>query len=53
MMSCELAASDKGCVAAFDARLDAARPDLVVLEEPWLWPALRRRRAAYAAVGGL
>jgi glycosyltransferase involved in cell wall biosynthesis len=50
MMSCELAATDTACFAAFAARLDAARPELVVLEEPWLWPALRRWRAAHATV---
>jgi hypothetical protein len=49
MTQCELAATDAALFAAFAARLDAARPDLVLLEEPWLWPALRRWRAARAA----
>ncbi len=46
MMSGELAATDKACFDSFTTRMDQARPDVVVLEEPWLWPALRRWRAA-------
>jgi glycosyltransferase involved in cell wall biosynthesis len=41
----DLAATDAASFAALAARLDAARADLVMLEEPWLWPAVRRWRA--------
>jgi glycosyltransferase involved in cell wall biosynthesis len=44
-----LAGTDPACFAALAARLDAARPDLVVLEEPWLWPGVRRWRAGLPA----
>ena len=45
----ELAATDNGGFAMLAARLDAAQPDIVMLEEPWLWPALRRWLAAQTA----
>jgi glycosyltransferase involved in cell wall biosynthesis len=41
----DLAATDAACFAALSARLDAARAELVMLEEPWLWPGVRRWRA--------
>ncbi len=44
----ELAATDAACFALLAARLDATRPDLVMLEEPWLWPGVRRWRASLA-----
>lgn len=37
-------AHDKVCFAAFDEWLSASRADLVMLEQPWLWPAFKRWR---------
>ena len=38
----ELAATDTACFEQFVRRAEAARADIVMLEEPWLWPAVRR-----------
>ena len=40
----ELAAADEDCFQAFATRLQASNPDILMLEEPWLWPAVRRWR---------
>jgi hypothetical protein len=40
----ELAATDDTCFQHFAERAQAAEPDIVMLEEPWLWPAVRRWR---------
>jgi glycosyltransferase involved in cell wall biosynthesis len=44
----ELVATDSDYFAQFAATLEAARPDIVMLEEPWLWPAVRRWLAGRA-----
>lgn len=44
MTTSEQAANDAGCFEQFVRRAEAAQPDIVVLEEPWLWPAVRRWR---------
>ncbi len=41
----ELAATDETCFRAFARRAQAAQADILMLEEPWLWPAVRRWRA--------
>lgn len=38
----ECLAEDEGAFAAFAALLDRQRPDVVQLEQPWLYPAVRR-----------
>ncbi len=40
----ELAAADETCFLAFANHVQAAQPDILMLEEPWLWPAVRRWR---------
>lgn len=45
----ELIATDDAYFAKFAEAMARARPDAVLLEEPWLWPALRRWRAAQAS----
>jgi glycosyltransferase involved in cell wall biosynthesis len=44
----ELAATDNGCYLAFANRVRASRPDILMLEEPWLWPAVRRWRGDFS-----
>ena len=45
----ELAATDEDCFRAFAACIERARPDVLMLEEPWLWPAVRRWRDSVSA----
>jgi glycosyltransferase involved in cell wall biosynthesis len=44
----ELIATDEDYFAIFAARMDEVQPDIVMLEEPWLWPAVRRWRSGRA-----
>lgn len=44
MTTSELAATDEGCFQRFAERISAAAPDIMMLEEPWLWSAVRRWR---------
>lgn len=38
----ELVATDDNCFAIFATKMEEAHADIVLLEEPWLWPAVRR-----------
>ncbi len=38
----ELVATDDQYFAVFAASMEESRPGIVMLEEPWLWPAVRR-----------
>jgi glycosyltransferase involved in cell wall biosynthesis len=44
----ELAATDEGCYLAFANHVQASHPDILMLEEPWLWPAVRRWRGEFS-----
>jgi glycosyltransferase involved in cell wall biosynthesis len=39
---CGIIATDDDYFAAFAEAMDEARPDIVMLEEPWMWPAVKR-----------
>jgi FkbM family methyltransferase len=42
----EVLANDAGCFAAFRAFVDRSRPDVLMLEHPWLWPAVKKLPAS-------
>jgi glycosyltransferase involved in cell wall biosynthesis len=44
LTTCALAATNESCFLAFADRVQASHPDILMLEEPWLWPAVRRWR---------
>ncbi len=44
MTTCELAATDNTCFQKFADRIRTSNADIIMLEEPWLWPAVRRWR---------
>ena len=41
----ELAATDARCFASFAERLERIAPHVIMVEEPWLWPAAERWRS--------
>ena len=45
----ELAATDKACFRLFADRMQASGAEILMLEEPWLWPAVRRWRDSLSA----
>jgi len=45
----ELAATDKACFRLFANRMQASDPEILMLEEPWLWPPVRRWRDSLSA----
>ena len=49
LTTCEQAATDEGCFQAFADRLQRSQPVILMLEEPWLWPAVRRWRDGVSA----
>lgn len=44
MTTSELVATDEACFHAFANCLQASQSDVLILEEPWLWPAVKRWR---------
>ena len=38
----EVLANDEQCFAAFKEFVEGARPDVLVLEHPWMWPAVKK-----------
>jgi glycosyltransferase involved in cell wall biosynthesis len=45
----ELAAVDKDCFRLFANRMQASNPEILMLEEPWLWPPVQRWRDSLPA----
>jgi hypothetical protein len=44
----EVLAKDPGCFSRFSTFVEQAEPDVVMLEHPWLWPAVKQLPAASA-----
>ena len=49
LTTCELAAVDNTCFQKFADRIQASDADILMLEEPWLWPAVWRWRDSLSA----